>query len=93
MIPHWLRDNLLESDLVGQRVTIRIGSFLIQTRQENPRGLGTELYCKTPNDFQVKIVKTQWQHRLSETVPLIMAESFSWSSQIAVKNIKSYLHL
>ena len=56
MIPHWLRDNLLESDLVGQRVTIRIGSFLIQTLQENPQGLDTELHCKTPSDF----VKTQW---------------------------------
>ena len=50
----------VDSGLVGQGITIRIKSFLVQTPLGSWLGLETQSCWKTSSDFQVKIVKTQW---------------------------------
>ena len=70
-----------------------LGMFDILTQQEIAKGkplgarpgLGTQPHYEAPGDLPVEYVKRSDQHRVSEAVPSIMARSWPWGSQIAVK--------
>ena len=49
------------------------------------RGLGTQPHYQAPGDLWVKNVKCRDWFQLSEAAPSIMAQSWPWGSQIAVK--------
>ena len=55
--------------------TIKIGRFPVQTPLGAGPDLGTQLCYDGPGDLKVEIVEMQW-FRVSEVVPLIMAQSW-----------------
>ena len=50
-------------------------------------GLGSQPRYETPRDLWVEYVKCSDYRRVSEAASSIMAQSWQWGSQIAVKKI------
>ena len=67
---------------MGSGVEIRIGRFSAQTPLGTWSGLGTQLRYEALGDLQIEIVKIAVIN-----IGLVMAQSWPWHSQIAVKQM------
>ena len=70
------------SGIVGKGVVIRIGRFLVQTPLGTWSGLWTQPYWEAPSDLPGGL-------QVSKAVPLRMAQSWPWGSQMAITKKKS----
>ena len=94
----------LEAQLVGNRakgriskwkqesIAIRIEKFPVQTPLDTRLGLRTQPRYEIAGDILIEYVRTQWLTSGEWDCPSIMAQSWPWGSQIALKNNKKTKH-